>query len=339
MNRFLRLAAAMLALMLLASLCAFAEDAEVTDAGEVELACAETETEYCSDGEDLEAPPEEAADAMLEAGPGGGEDAPAQTPEEAHPAQPEPAIEPTPVPSPEIVVPAFTGNACRVPVLAYHMVLTDELKQRPRYVKDRFAVSVTAFEKQMAWLRTQGYTAITCEQLYLWHQGAIRLPGKSVLITLDDGYASTIENIIPILEKYDLKATEFIIGSASYAGNPGFVTYDRIQQIRSDHPCMAFQSHTWNLHRKNTCKTENYAGFAADAAMQHEVYGFEYVAYPYGKNNKAMRSAYRKNGVKMAFLFGSSHNGYATRKQNLMKIRRIEITGDMGMRRFKRWCK
>lgn len=328
----------MLALMLLASLCALAEDAaEVTDAGDVEMACEETETEYCSDGEDVEATPEAAADAQLEVAPGGGGDAPAQAPEEEQAAEPEPSV--TPAPTTEIDESAFAGNAGRVPVLTYHMVLTDELKQRPRYVKDRFAVSVSVFEKQMAWLRAQGYTAITCEQLYLWHQGAIRLPKKSVLITLDDGYASTIENIIPILEKYDLRATEFIIGSDSYAGNPGFITYDCIRQMRSEHPCMEFQSHTWNLHRKNACKTERYAGFAADAAMQREVYGFEYVAYPYGKNNKAMRTAYRKNGVKMAFLFGSSHNGYATRKQNPMKIKRIEITGDMGMRRFKRWCK
>ena len=236
-------------------------------------------------------------------------------------------------------LPEFTGNAKRVPVLTYHMVLTDDLKRSDRYAKDRYSVSVTAFDRQMAWLREKNYTAITCEQLYLWHQGQIRLPRRSVLITLDDGYASTIENIIPVLEKYGLRATEFVIGSASYEGKPGFVTYDRIRQIRAEHPCLEFQSHTWALHRKNAYATERYAAFASDAAAQRDVYGFEYIAYPYGKNSRAMRRAYRNNGVKMAFLFGSSHDGYATRRQNLFKMKRIEIKSDMSMRKFRRWCK
>lgn len=299
---------------------ALPEDAAEVLPGEVEAVQLDAAQSVLSE-QDAE-PVREAAAPSEEVQAAEGESAPAEPPVEAGDALPE-----------------FTGNAKRVPVLTYHMVLTDDLKRSDRYAKDRYSVSVTAFDRQMAWLREKNYTAITCEQLYLWHQGQIRLPRRSVLITLDDGYASTIENIIPVLEKYGLRATEFVIGSASYEGKPGFVTYDRIRQIRAEHPCLEFQSHTWALHRKNAYTTERYAAFASDAAVQRDVYGFEYIAYPYGKNSRAMRRAYRNNGVKMAFLFGSSHDGYATRRQNLFKMKRIEIKSDMSMRKFRRWCK
>ena len=367
---------AILALVVALSLCALAEEqatlpddtgdtefmeesAPEADVGDVELELSETEADF---GEEEIFEPSEAEVVQFEPAmetetetididdgnpPADGGDG-AETQEddggqaETPPAEtPAPTATPAPVetPVPVSTMPPFTGNAKRIPVLTYHMVLTDELKQTPRFVRDRYSVSVSAFDRQMAWLQSRNYYAITCEQLYLWRTGQLRLPRKSVLITLDDGYASTIANIIPVLEKYGLRATEFIIGSASYEGRPGFITYDGIQWTRSHHPCIEFQSHSWALHRKNAYKTEKYAAFAADAARQREVYGFDYIAYPYGKNSKAMRKAYRNNGIRMAFLFGSSHDGYATRKQNLFKMKRIEITGGMGMRKFKRWCK
>lgn len=240
----------------------------------------------------------------------------------------------------EAGAPIFTGNARRVPVLTYHKVLTDEEKQSARYAKDRYSVSLSNFTRQMNWLKERQYTAITCEELYMWHNGLINLPRKSVLITFDDGYASTIENVLPVLEVCQLKGTAFIIGSETATSNGTiFITADRMREIREQCPWFEFQSHTWNLHRKSAYKTEKYAAFAADAVQQRDTYGFEYIAYPYGKNSKAMRRAYRDNGLKMAFLFGSSHNGYATRKQGLFKMKRIEVTGSMSFKRFKRWCK
>lgn len=263
-------------------------------------------------------------------------DAAVQPAEATDAVQPEDATAPA---EDVYALPEVTVNAKKIPVLTYHMVLSDDQKASSRFARDRYSVSVSTFDRQMAWLRQRNYTAITCEQLYLWHTGQLKLPEKSVLITLDDGYEVTVDNIIPILEKYGLRATEFIIGAYSYEGRTGFVSYDRMREIQSQHRCMEFQSHTWALHRKNAYKKEKYAAFAADAARQAEVYGFEYIAYPYGKNSKAMRKAYRANGIRMAFLFGSSHNGYATRKQSLMKIRRIEVTGGMSLKKFKRWCK
>ncbi len=229
--------------------------------------------------------------------------------------------------------PALASNARKVPVLTYHKVVTN--KQKRKHPKARMMVSMGQFVRQMRWLRKKHYTAITCEQLYLWHEGKLDLPRRSVLITFDDGYAATLERILPVLEAFDLKATVFVIGATTYYGDGSkYVSVRRIQELRKSCPYIEFQSHTWNLHTKKR-KPRSYAKYAEDVQKQKSVYGFDYVAYPFGFVTRKMLRAYRDNGVKMGFLFGDIFNGFATRKQKLFAIKRLEVPGDMTMDQFK----
>ena len=229
--------------------------------------------------------------------------------------------------------------AKKIPVLTYHRVMPDKQKHSAAYAKDRFSVSVSTFEKQMKWLSRQHYTAITCKQLYLWRLKQINLPKRSVLITFDDGYADTLKNVIPILDKYGLKGTAFIIGSKSVGSNgKSFITDEDIRKVQKNCPWFEFQSHTWNLHETDAYKKGDYNTFSADAKKQREAFGFSYLAYPFGRWSRPMVKAYKNNGIKMAFLFGWGTNGYATRKQNLYRMRRIEIKSSTSMKRFKKWC-
>ena len=230
-------------------------------------------------------------------------------------------------------------NATRIPVLTYHRILADAEKKTAEYKNDRYAISVKEFDKQMKWLKKKRYKAITCEELYLWRTGKIKLPKRSVLITIDDGHAESIENAVRVFKKYKLKGTAFIVGKPAYESNGSYtITYSRIQTLRRTNPGqIEFQSHTYNIHRPNAYLTETYQAVMNDAAAQKEMYGFTYLAYPHGKYSAQMISAYKNSGIKMAFLFGKS--GYATRKQDLYQMKRIEVTGNMKLRKFKRWCK
>lgn len=230
-------------------------------------------------------------------------------------------------------------NTTKVPVLTYHRILADAEKKTTKYKNDRYAISVKEFDKQMKWLKKKRYKAITCEELYLWRTGKIKLPKRSVLITIDDGHAESIENAVRVFKKYKLKGTAFIVGKPAYESNGSYtITYSRIQTLRRTNPGqIEFQSHTYNIHRPNAYLTETYQAVMNDAAAQKEMYGFTYLAYPHGKYSAQMISAYKNSGIKMAFLFGKS--GYATRKQDLYQMKRIEVTGNMKLRKFKRWCK
>ena len=89
-----------------------------------------------------------------------------------------------------------------IPVLMYHHILP----------KDSFiASSVENFDKQMRFLSNNGWTTITSEQFYQYKKGEISLPKKSVFITFDDGWRDNYIYAYPILKKYNLKATLFVV--------------------------------------------------------------------------------------------------------------------------------
>ena len=109
-----------------------------------------------------------------------------------------------------------------------------------------------------------------------------------------------------------------------------------MKEIQKEYPDMEFQSHTYNLHKHYSSKG-SYKKVLTDANKQKKVYGFNYIAYPYGRYTSGAIKAYKKSGIKLGFTYGT--NNYATRKQNIYKIERIKIYGNGSMRAFKRWFK
>ncbi len=101
-----------------------------------------------------------------------------------------------------------------VPVLMYHHILS----------QDSFiASSVKNFEEQMKFLYENNWKTLTSNEFYQFKQGKLKVPKKSVLITFDDGWRDNFIYAYPILKKYNLKATLFIvtqwIDEASKSGN------------------------------------------------------------------------------------------------------------------------
>lgn len=103
-------------------------------------------------------------------------------------------------------VPALDDSSytAEVPVLMYHHLAAVS--------ENSVTMSVSQFEKQLAALKSAGYTTVFFEDLYDYVYLGKPLPEKPVVITLDDGYTSNLELGLPILKKYNMKATIFIIG-------------------------------------------------------------------------------------------------------------------------------
>lgn len=251
-------------------------------------------------------------------------------------------VKPRPITKKEIKkVKKYKGkNAKKIPVITYHRILKDSVKNSPEYVNDRYAISLSAFEEQMKWLKKKKYRTITCQELYLWHEGKIKLPKRSVLITLDDGHGASVENFAKVLKKKKMKGTVFIIGKSTCVPDcRNAISLKRVKQLKKKNKYINFQSHSYALHRPDAYLTETYESIMEDAAIQRNIFGFEYLAYPHGRQTAEMIRAYKDSGIRMAFTFGATRNGYATRTQDVYKIKRIEIKGDMTLKQFKKWCK
>ncbi len=89
-----------------------------------------------------------------------------------------------------------------VPVLMYHHVLSSD---------SFIASSVENFEKQMQYLVQNGWKTLTSDEFLKYKTKQIKLPKKSVLITFDDGWRDNYIYAYPILKKYNLKATLFVV--------------------------------------------------------------------------------------------------------------------------------
>lgn len=97
----------------------------------------------------------------------------------------------------------------KIPILLYHDFVTVVPDSDP----DNFNYINTpqSFEENIKVLKENGYTFISFQELNDLMHGKIELPAKPILVTMNDGYESNYECIYPILKKYDLKASIFVV--------------------------------------------------------------------------------------------------------------------------------
>ncbi|MBI4051644.1 MAG: polysaccharide deacetylase family protein, partial [Elusimicrobia bacterium] len=85
-----------------------------------------------------------------------------------------------------------------VPVLLYHHIAPDR------------EITPPGFEKQLRWLKEQGFHTLSLKELYDHLKGASPAAECSIAITFDDGYADNWVYAFPLLKKYGMKALLFI---------------------------------------------------------------------------------------------------------------------------------
>jgi len=85
----------------------------------------------------------------------------------------------------------------------YHSINSTKLK-RLKGIR----VSPKNFERQLSYLAKKGFKSYTLSEMI---EQKDALEQKSVVITFDDGYRDNLTNALPVLEKYNFKATIFVI--------------------------------------------------------------------------------------------------------------------------------
>ncbi len=201
-----------------------------------------------------------------------------------------------------------------VPVLNYHLISSREM--------NALAITPQEFEEQMLYLRNNGYTAISPDQLVNYIQYNEPLPEKPVLITFDDGYRDTFSEAYPILKKYNLVATVFLI--TDYVGdNDRYLTWEQVKEMHANG--IIFGSHTLN-HVSLVDASPEYAEYQLTKSREGIEWRLKepvkYFAYPGGFYNQAIIQLVKKAGYSAAF---TTNMGRARSDSNLFALPRIPI--------------
>ena len=125
----------------------------------------------------------------------------------------------------------------QVPILMYHHLSEN--------VTNSEMVSPEQFEAQIRALSEAGYTGVSFDELQAYVLRGEPLPDKLVVITFDDGYRSNYTLAYPILQKYGMKATIFLI--AGDVGKPHKLTRAQLTELVQS-GLVSIQSHGWS-HR------------------------------------------------------------------------------------------
>ena len=118
----------------------------------------------------------------------------------------------------------------KVPILRYHAVSDDTWGNTGAFI------SPAKLELQLQTLLAEGCTPITFEDLDRLDQIE-----KPVILTFDDGYRDNYTNLFPLLKKYRIPATIFLVTGA--VGNEVNLTQEMIREM-ADSGLVSFQSHT-----------------------------------------------------------------------------------------------
>lgn len=238
--------------------------------------------------------------------------------------------------------------AHQIPILTFHRIVPDEIKKE-KYLDNEWVASAETFEAQMKYLYDNGYVTISMDEFYSWYKGECELTKKTVMITLDDGELEDYYIVLPILKKYNLKATSFIVGKRTEEQDSEyepykrkFITKELISKTEIEYPNLQYESHTYDMHSVDSNgkrRLENYTKeqITEDFEKNSE-FKFKYLAYPYGWYKEEIIEVLKEKGYRLAFTFtGEGKEGYATRDSSQYEIPRIKINGYSDVEYLKKW--
>jgi peptidoglycan/xylan/chitin deacetylase (PgdA/CDA1 family) len=172
-------------------------------------------------------------------------------------------------------------------------------------------IAVERFREQLEFLKNNNYTVISLEQLVRSLKEGIKLPDRSVVITIDDGYRSVYTGAWPVLKQFGYPFTVFVYAKATENKHWNYLNWDQIREMKESgvdfqnhgfaHEHMAFKPLGMNME-------EYKAWIRADLAVSTKIMAEElkerprFFAVPYGEYNMTVLEVSRSMGFEAILL-------------------------------------
>lgn len=238
---------------------------------------------------------------------------------------PTPTATPTPLPTPDGIT-----RTVRLPILMYHHIAHPPPDADA--VRCDLSLPPEAFEQQLQYLVERGYTSITLSDLLHHLARGAPLPPKPIILTFDDGYRDAYTEAFPLLQRYGMTGTFFLITGFIDRADPEHLSW---AQVREMHRAgMQFGSHTYT-HPDLRDQPVEYLVWqilgskeAIELRIREPV---RFFSYPSGRYDQrvidVLRSAHFWGAV-------TSHQGMDQSSEHPFELRRIRVRGDETMASF-----
>ncbi|HVT00727.1 MAG TPA: polysaccharide deacetylase family protein [Patescibacteria group bacterium] len=122
---------------------------------------------------------------------------------------------------------ATASASLKIPILMYHYV--EYVQDKKDKTRVSLNINPDVFDSQIKTLHDAGYHFLTAGQLNDMLKNKKVLPPKPVVITIDDGHWDLDTVILPILKKYNARATAYII--PGFIGGSDFLTDAQLKDV------------------------------------------------------------------------------------------------------------
>ena len=212
-----------------------------------------------------------------------------------------------------------------IPVLMYHFFCNSAEGVACR---DNNWIERNHFQEHMQYLQDNDFTSLKMIDIERFLNGNVRLPERSVAITIDDAHPTVFEYAYPVLVASDKIATVFAITHQ----NQDFETL-----LLSPH--LELHSHSHHMHRGH-CDAgrgglmqcidfdEGVADLMKSRAILNDSTVF---AYPFGDFNDHTIAMLQETGFTLAF---TTQNGLVTRDLAPLTLPRVRVSTDTHLPQF-----
>lgn len=221
-------------------------------------------------------------------------------------------------------------------ILVYHAIGSSH-EPASSYVlpADRFAA-------QMAWLKRLGYQPITLKQFLTCQHERRLAPARSVVITFDDGYTDNYIYAYPILQKYNIPATIFLVSGFIGLANEWdemkrlarrpLMDWSQIMDLMQEG--IQFGAHSCThplLTALSPTQVEEEIAFSRKQLEERLGMPIDLFAYPYGEYDLAVQTMVEQAGYAAGCTVDAGLNTLITHP---FSLHRTEIQGTDSLARF-----
>lgn len=209
----------------------------------------------------------------------------------------------------------------KLPILMYHAI---HVMDPSEAANSGLIVDPDTFESHLKALKEAGYYTLSPAEAYkVLTENVLPENKKVVWLTFDDSLKDFYTQAYPILQKYQMKATNNVITGFVQAGREDMLTLEEIKEMKQNG--MSFEDHTVNHpdlsasspDTQNTELKDSKEYLDSNLAQTTTT-----VAYPSGRYSETTLQIAEKLGYKMGL---TTNNGLASLTNGLLSLNRVRV--------------